>query len=62
MKNEDVEYKTATSTVPEEDSIPSVANDLSNINMNATMTDVPTEVNVFKDNYWDLQDLIIPEK
>jgi len=60
--NEEVEYKSATSTVPQEDSIPNVANDLSNINMNATMTDVPTEVNVFKDNYWDLQDLIIPEK
>jgi len=59
--NESVEFKTATATIPTEDSVPNVMNDLTNINMQATMTDVPTEINVVKHNYWDIVDLLIPE-
>ena len=59
---EDVLYTTETQTLPDEDTITKVVNDLSGINFTASLADIDMEINVLKDNYWDIQDLLVPEE
>jgi len=58
---EDVIYSTETQTLPDEETITKVVNDLSGINFSASLADIDMEVNVLKDDYWDIQDLLVPE-
>ena len=57
---EQVEYKKETDAIPTLDSITKVANDFSDLALNVTLTDVDYEVNVLKENFWGLADLMIP--
>lgn len=59
---EDVVYSTDKQTLPDEDTITKVVNDLSGINFSASLADIDMEINVLKDNYWDIQDLLVPEE
>lgn len=59
---EDVVYSTDTQTLPDEETITKVVNDLSGINFTASLADIDMEINVLKDNYWDIQDLLVPEE
>ena len=57
---EKVEYKKDSDAIPTLDSITKVANDFSDLALNITLTDVDYEVNVLKENFWGLADLMIP--
>ena len=57
---ESVEYKFESDGIPVIDSITKVANDFSDLALDVTLTDVDYEVNVLKENFWGVADLMIP--
>jgi len=60
LLKETVEYKKEADAIPTIDSITKVANDFSDLALNVTLTDVDYEVNVLKENFWGVADLMIP--
>jgi len=59
---EDIVYSTDTQTLPDQETITKVVNDLSGFNFNASIADIDLEVNILRDNYWDINDLLVPEE
>lgn len=57
---ESVVYKSGSDSIPVIDSITKVANDFSDLALDVTLTDVDYEVNVLKENFWGVTDLMIP--
>ena len=60
LLKEKIAYKKSTDAIPAMDSILKVANDFSDLALKVTITDVDYEVNVLKENFWGLADLMIP--
>ena len=60
LVKEKVEYKKEADSIPAIDSITKVANNFSDLALDVTLTDVDYEVNVLKENFWGLSDLMIP--
>ncbi|MBT8140861.1 MAG: hypothetical protein HKN88_10045 [Gammaproteobacteria bacterium] len=57
---ENIEYKRPDDSIPDPESITKLVNDVSGTSLTTTITDVNLEVNVLNENYWGLNDLMIP--
>ena len=57
---ESVAYKNDSESIPVIESVTKVANDFSDLALDVTLTDVDYEVNVLKENFWGVADLMIP--
>ena len=54
-----VQYKDEESTVPIAASIPTIGLTVGNTGFTRTVSDLPSEVNVLADNYWDIETVIV---